>query len=145
MALFAALVGHGHLIAGFTNRVLRERVAVLLDHAYSSRQGTYDLRRLKRKGLIRRLPGGQCHELTPLGRQIAVLFIKTYCRVLTPGLIALGPDLPIELANRSPLAFAGLELDLIVEHQAGQPDHTQILTGAPASHSSEADPCSARP
>jgi len=111
MALLAALVGHGWLIAGFTNRGLRDRVAVLLDHAYSSRQATYDLRRLKRKGLIRRLPGRQRYELTPLGRRIAVLVIKTYGRVLTPGLIALDPALPIELASRSPLALAWRRLD----------------------------------
>jgi hypothetical protein len=89
MALLAALVGHGYLIAGFTNRALRERMASLLDSDYTNRQATYDLRRLKRKGLIRRLPGRQRYELTPLGRRIAVLFVKTYGRVLTPGLIAL--------------------------------------------------------
>ena len=111
MALLAALVGHGFLIAGFTNRGLRERVAVLLDRDYSSRQATYDLRRLKRKGLIRRLPGRQRYELTPLGRQIAVLFIKTYGRVLTPGLVALDPTLPTDLAARSPLALAWRQLD----------------------------------
>ena len=112
MALLAALIGHGHLIAGFTNRGLRERVAVLLEAtATSSRQATYDLRRLKRKGLIRRLPGRQRYELTPLGRRVAVLFIKTYGRVLTPGLIALDPALPTELASRSPLALAWRRLD----------------------------------
>lgn len=111
MALFTALVAFGYLIAGFTNCELRERVAVLLETAYSARQATYDLRRLRRKGLIRRLPGRQRYLLTPLGRRVAVLFVKTYGRVLTPGLIALDPALPADLAARSPLALAWRRLD----------------------------------
>ena len=111
MALLAAIVGFGHLIAGFTNRGLRDRMSALLDAPYTSRQATYDLRRLKRKGLIRRLPGRQRYELTPLGRRVAVLFVKTYGRVLTPGLIELDPALPVELAHGSPLALAWHRLD----------------------------------
>jgi len=82
-----------------------------LDVVYSARQATYDLRRLRRKGLIRRLPGRQRYLLTPLGRRIAVLFVKTYGRVLTPGLITLDPALPPELVARSPLALAWRQLD----------------------------------
>lgn len=111
MALLSALVGFGHLIAGFTNRGLRDGMGALLGTAYTGRQATYDLRRLKRKGLIRRLPGRQRYELTPLGRRIAVLFVKTYGRVLTPGLIELDPALPVEFARRSPLALAWRRLD----------------------------------
>ena len=36
----------------------------------------------------------------------AVLFTKTYGRILDPGLGALGPHLPNDLAGRSPLALA---------------------------------------
>ncbi len=116
MAILAALVGFAHLIAGFTNRELRERVAVLLEAAYSARQATYDLRRLRRKGLVRRLPGRQRYLLTPLGRRVAVLFVKTYGRVLTPGLIVLDPALPPELAARSPLALAWRRLDRTLDN-----------------------------
>ena len=119
MALLSAVVGFSHLIAGFTNRGLRDRMAALLDAAYTSRQATYDLRRLKRKGLIRRLPGRQRYELTPLGRRIAVLFVKTYGRVLTPGLVALDPALPAELAARSPLAVAWRRLDRTLDDYIG--------------------------
>ncbi len=111
MALLSALVGFGYLIAGFTNRGLRDRMAALLEADYTGRQATYDLRRLKRKSLIRRLPGRQRYELTPLGRRVAVLFVKTYGRVLTPGMIELDPALPVELARRSPLAVAWTRLD----------------------------------
>jgi hypothetical protein len=115
MALLAALLGFGFLIAGFTNRALRERVAVLLGATYTARQMTYDLRRLRRKGLIARLPGRQRYMLTPLGRRVAVLFVKTHGRVLATGLIELNPTLPAELTARSPLAIAWRRLDTVLE------------------------------
>ena len=49
MAVMAATVAFSHLIAGFDNRRLTRQVVILLDQPYSSRQATYDLRRLKRK------------------------------------------------------------------------------------------------
>jgi hypothetical protein len=104
MAVFAALVGFNHLVEGFTNAVLVERTRVLLDKTYTTRQATYDLRRLKRKGLIERRSRTQRYELTPLGRRVAVLFTKTYGRVLTPGLAQLDPSLPEPIAGRSPIA-----------------------------------------
>ncbi len=120
MALLSALVGFSHLIAGFTNRGLRDRMTALLDADYSSRQATYDLRRLKRKGLIGRLSGRQRYELTALGRRVAVLFIKTYGRVLSPGLILLDPDLPAHLAARSPLALAWRHLERALDTYIGR-------------------------
>ena len=78
---------------------------------YTSRQATYDLRRLRRKGLIVRLPGHHRYQLTPLGRRVAVLFTKVYGRVLAPGLAELDPRLPTDLAHRSELALAWRQLD----------------------------------
>ena len=52
MAVLASLVGFCHLLQAFTNRQLVTQTAALLDAPYSTRQATYDLRRLKRKGLI---------------------------------------------------------------------------------------------
>ena len=46
------------------------------------------------------------YQLTPAGRAVAVLFTKAYGRILGPGLAALDPRLPAELAGRSPLATA---------------------------------------
>jgi hypothetical protein len=106
MALFAAIVRFGFLVHGFNNRKLVEAVSGLLGRPYTSRQATYDLRRLKRKRLIRKLPHKLRYELTRKGRRLAVLFTKTYCRVLTPGLSMLDPSLPDEIARRSPLATA---------------------------------------
>lgn len=111
MALFAALCGFVHLVVGFNNRGLTELMAVLLDQPYTSRQATYDLRRLSRKGLIVRIPGTHRYFLTPLGRRVAVLFTKAQGRVLAPGLALLDPGLPEELVGRSAVARAWRQLD----------------------------------
>jgi predicted MarR family transcription regulator len=111
MAILAALVGFTHLITGFDNRTLTRLVATLLETDYTSRQATYDLRRLRRKQLIERTPGTHRYQLTPLGRQIAVLFTKAHGRLLAPALAALDPHLPDDLAKRSPLATAWRQLD----------------------------------
>src|SRR5918999_610379 len=104
MAVMAAIVGFTHLLAGFDNPTLVRRVGTLLDGPYTSRQATYDLRRLRRKGLIIRLPGHHRYQLTPLGRRVPVLFNQDYGPVLAPGLAALDPQLPPELSARRPLA-----------------------------------------
>jgi hypothetical protein len=91
-------------------RQLTERVSALLDAPYTSRQATYDLRRLRRKGLINRRPHTQRYDLTDVGRRVTVLFTKTYGRVLTPGLAAMDLRLPDDVAFRSPLAQAWRQL-----------------------------------
>jgi DNA-binding transcriptional ArsR family regulator len=106
MAVLAGLVGFCHLVEGFTNGQLVQRTSALLHAPYTSRQATYDLRRLKRKGLIRRRGKANRYELTALGRRVAVLFTKAYGRLLAPGLAVLDPALPEEIARRSPLGLA---------------------------------------
>ena len=105
MTLLACLCSFHHLIEGLTNRTLRELIAAIIP-GYSARQMTYDLRRLRRKGLIRRIPKSQRYELTDHGRRIAVFFTKTYTRILSPTLTELDPALPDEIATRSPIARA---------------------------------------
>jgi hypothetical protein len=111
MALMAAIVGFAHLITGFDNKTVTSLMATLLDQPYTARQTTYDLRRLRRKGLIERQPHSNRYLLTDRGRRVAVLFTKTYGRVLAPGLVALDPALPENLAKRSPLAIAWRNLN----------------------------------
>ncbi len=111
MAVLASLVGFCHLVEGFSNRQLVQHTTALLDAPYPTRQATYDLRRLKRKGLILKTPHSHRYQLTPLGRRVAVLFTKTYGRVLAPGIILLDPKLPNHLKRRSPLATAWRQLD----------------------------------
>jgi hypothetical protein len=114
MAILAALVGFCFLIKGFTNRHLVERASSLLDSSYTCRQATYDIRRLKRKGLIAKVAHSRRYQLTGLGRRVAVLFTKTYGRVLAPGLSALDPYLPEDVAGRSAVgvAWRGFEKEL---------------------------------
>ena len=111
MAVLASLVGFCHFVEGFSNRQLVQRTRGLLNAPYTTRQATYDLRRLKRKGLILKMPHSHRYQLTPFGRRVAVLFTKTYGRVLAPGLTLLDPKLPDHLKRRSPLATAWRQLD----------------------------------
>jgi hypothetical protein len=110
MALFCCRCAFGHLFEGFTNRSLRALVQGLIP-GYSSRQTTYDRRRLRRKGFIRRLPGSQRYELTANGRRRAVFFSKTYARVVCPSLPELDPSLPEPIARRTPLGRPGREFE----------------------------------
>jgi hypothetical protein len=105
MALLSSLCSFGHLFAGLTNRSLRELMAGLIP-GYTPGQMTYDLRRLRGKGLIRRVPRSHRYELTERGRRTAVFFTKTYTRILNPGLAELDPHLPPDIAARSDLARA---------------------------------------
>ncbi len=125
MAVLAAIVGFTHLLIGFDNPTLVQLVTAQLDGPYTSGQATYNLRRLKRKGLIVRLPGRNRYHLTPLGRHVAVLFTKAYGRVLAPGLAVLDPRLPDDLTKRSPLATAWRQLDRTWTHSSlrGSPLH----------------------
>jgi hypothetical protein len=105
MALLACLCCYQHIFAGLTNRSLRELIAGLIP-GYGPRQMTYDLRRLRRKGFIQRIPRTQRYELTSQGRRLAVFLTKTYTRILNPSLAELDPALPADIAARTPLATA---------------------------------------
>jgi hypothetical protein len=67
MALFLALTLFQHLINGFQNHDLRELVVDLLGvtaNEYTTSQMSYDLRRLRLKGLIFRPPGSNRYFVT---------------------------------------------------------------------------------
>ena len=119
MALLACLCSFQHLFAGLTNRTLRELVAGLIP-GYGARQMTYDLRRLRRKGFIQRIPRSQRYELTSEGRRLAVFFTKTYTRIVNPSLAELDPTLPSEIAARSPLAISWRALERAIEDKITQ-------------------------
>jgi hypothetical protein len=104
MAVLSTLVGFCHVAVGFTNRELVDLVGPLLGEPYTGRQATYDLRRLIRKRLVVKTPHTRRYQLTVVGRRVAVLFTKTYGRVLAPGLGVLDPRLPEAVTRRSPLA-----------------------------------------
>ena len=103
MALLACLCCFQHLFAGLTNRSLRELIAGLIP-GYNAHQMTYDLRRLRRKRFIQRIPRTHRYELTSEGRRLAVFLTKTYTRIVNPSLAELDPALPPDIAERTPLA-----------------------------------------
>jgi hypothetical protein len=83
MALMLALSTFGCLINGFRSRDLRQRVAALIGNGleqYSASQMTYDLRRLRRKGIICRVSGSQRCYLTPHGWKLARLYARLEAR-----------------------------------------------------------------
>jgi hypothetical protein len=99
MALAGALSALLTSVVGFTHRSLRAQVAALLGTAYSANQMSYDLTRLRRKGLIQRLPGRNTYVLTPEGRRFAVFYTKLHDRLLAPLLAADRPPAPPALRD----------------------------------------------
>ncbi len=111
-ALLGALCLFAGAPEGITNGRLRPLVAQLLgvpEAEYTARQMGYDLRRLARKGLLRRVPGKLCYTLTPFGRRVALFLTKVHARVLRPGLQAL--DLRVIAQTPPPLRAAFTALD----------------------------------
>jgi hypothetical protein len=97
MALLAALARFVHVPGEVSNKTLRQSVAQLLGvspETYASAKMSYDLRRLRLKGLIERVPCSQRYVLTPLGAKVVAFFTKLYERLFRPGLAALVPDQP---------------------------------------------------
>lgn len=84
MALLAAIASFEHVVGGLTNRTLREHMADLYDAAYNAGRATYDLRRLRLKGLIERVPGTHTYRVTPHGRRMATFFTRLAARVVVP-------------------------------------------------------------
>jgi predicted MarR family transcription regulator len=97
MALAGALCVLVHAVTGFTNRSLRGLVAGLLGTDYTTNQMTYDLRRLRLHGLIKRMPRTNTYIATPDGIRVAVFCTKLQHRLLTPLRTADRPPAPIEL------------------------------------------------
>ncbi len=88
-ALLSVLVVFRLLPDGFSNRDLRMHLAPLLGtdpaHMTPGRM-TYDLRRLHLHGIIERIPHTHRYRVTSFGLRVAMLFTRTYARVLRPGL-----------------------------------------------------------
>jgi predicted MarR family transcription regulator len=71
--------------------------AGLLDQDYTPSKMSYDLRRLRPHGLIRRLPHSNTYTLTPEGIRVAVFYSKLQNRLLRPLLEADRPPAPLEI------------------------------------------------
>ncbi len=86
-ALFGALCRFSHLPTGFRNRDLRPLVAALLGRelaTYTAGAMTYDLRRLRLHGVIRRAPRTLRYTLTANGMHAAFLYATLYRRLRQP-------------------------------------------------------------
>jgi hypothetical protein len=101
-AVLHALLLFVFLARGFSNKDLRQRLAPLL----GMRPGdirpasmTYDLRRLRLRGLIERIPKTHRYRLTTTGLRIALFYTRLYARALRPGLALLSPRAPDRHAN----------------------------------------------
>jgi hypothetical protein len=98
MALAGALCQTLLAATGFTNKNLRVLMTGLLGGSpYTPGQMTYDLRRLRLNGLIRRLPHTNRYTLTSDGIRIAVFYTKVYNRLLVPLTAANQAQAPPEL------------------------------------------------
>jgi hypothetical protein len=104
MAVLEALACQAYIPKEIGNHSLRSIVAQLLEASsktYSSAQMTYDLRRLRLKGLIERIEHSHRYHLTDLGIKVVTFFTKLYHRLFAPGLAAMPPAqaFPSDLAN----------------------------------------------
>jgi hypothetical protein len=95
-ALLTASVGFVLQPRGFTRAQLAQRVGALSGATVSPGRMTYDLRRLRVHGLVRREPHAQRYRLTAFGLRTALFWTRTYARLLRPGMAALDPHAPCD-------------------------------------------------
>jgi hypothetical protein len=94
MALAGALCSTLLAATGITNKSLRALMTGLLHAPYRPGQMTYDLRRLRLAGLIRRIEHTNRYVLTPDGIKMAVFYTKVHNRLLRPLMAAGQPQAP---------------------------------------------------
>jgi hypothetical protein len=126
MALLSALTSFAHIPRGFTNRILRKQVADLLGPdgtPYGTNQMSYDLRRLRKKGIIWRIPSSYRYQLTTYGRKVALFFTKLDARIFRQFLAAIDDSQPIPL----PLAAAFEQVEQAVAELI---DHAHLAPSA---------------
>jgi hypothetical protein len=81
LTCFVHLVGHGTFR---TKDLLPEAQHALNRPDYQLSQLRYDLGKLRAKGLVVRLAGTQCYQITSEGYRLAVFYGKIYHRLLAP-------------------------------------------------------------
>jgi hypothetical protein len=114
MALLATLLLFLHLPHGLTHRTIRPQIAAYLGlplDGYSPGQLTYDLRRLRLKGLLARVPHTHRYEVTPDGRRVALFFTRLHARLFRPGFAAFDATNPVPRPLADAFAAVNRELD----------------------------------
>ena len=120
-ALTGALCLTLHALTGITNKSLRALMTGLLGDSYTMTQPSYDLTRLRRNGLISRIPGRNRYRLTDDGLAFAIFYTKIHNRVLRPLLATAAPQAP------PPLRAA---LRTIDQHINARLTHARLPTAA---------------
>jgi hypothetical protein len=113
MALFAGLSRFLPALNGFDNADLRETMQTLLNvtpDQYTAGQMSYDLRRLRLKGLIARIEGSHRYLLTTYGRRVAYFMTKLQQRIFNVASVALQAS--TALPTRLTRAFQQLDAEL---------------------------------
>ncbi len=82
---------------------------------------TYDLRRLRLKGLIARIERSHTYTLTPEGQRFAITYTKLGRRLIPPLLAGDQPPAPTELRQA---------LATIDRHVTNYLDHARLRTAA---------------
>jgi hypothetical protein len=120
MALLSSIAAFGHVMGGLTNRSLREHMAARWNPDYTSAQATYDLRRLRLKGLIQRIPGTNTYRVTTHGHSLATFLTKLAARVIIPSLTDLahpvGPRAPAPRPLTTAWRHYQQRLDELIAH-----------------------------
>jgi len=86
MALLGSIAAFAHVIGGLTNKSLRAQMTAHWRPEYSSAQASYDLRRLRLKGLLERVEGSNTYRVTPHGLRVSAFFTQLATRVVVPAL-----------------------------------------------------------
>jgi hypothetical protein len=117
-AFFTVLVVFSLQARGFTNPEIGLLLAQLLglDPAnYPAGRMTYDLRRLRLHGIIERTPRSHRYQLAASGLRIALLFSRTYAKLLRP-----------KLAKIMPVAYTPDEAPGVISHPLYWPGRDYI-------------------
>lgn len=96
-ALLEALVSASQALGRFQNRDLRSRMATLLgknQDEITQGQMTYDLRRLRGHGIVRKLEGSNKYEATTEGLHLAIWLTRTEKKLYGNGLSGILADEP---------------------------------------------------
>jgi hypothetical protein len=120
-ALAGALASTITAAAGITSKSLRALMTSLLNAPCTPGQMTYDLRRLRLAGLIRRIGHTNRYVLTPDGIKFAVFCTKLHNRLLRPLMAADQPQAPPELRQA---------LDVISHHVDDYIDRARLPKAA---------------
>jgi hypothetical protein len=120
MALFAALTRFLPSLNGFRNAELRKTMPALLNmppEAYTASQMSYDLRRLRLKGVIARVEGTHRYILTTYGRRVAYLMTKLQHRIF-------------DVASATLQTTTALPAPLVVAFRRLDSELDKLVTGA---------------